>query len=108
MNGWFKCGTNFTSVSMECLSHLVRASIRRGQSLYFAILSNSQNSPPESSAAAGNVNTQAAAILRIVDICKPLLFAIIVPATPELSTWVVDTGKPNLSAARIDRKNVVY
>ena len=47
---------------------------------------NSQNSPPESSAAAGNVKTQAMAILRRVDHCSPLPLATIVPAMPELST----------------------
>jgi hypothetical protein len=45
-------------------------------------------------AAAGKVKTQAAAILRMVDHCSPLLLANMVPATPEESTWVVLTGKP--------------
>src|ERR1700739_2309455 len=61
----------------------------------------SQNSDPESNAATGNVNTHAAAMLRSVDICRPLRLAAMVPATPELSTWVVLTGKPKLSAAEI-------
>jgi hypothetical protein len=36
-----------------------------------------------------------------VESCSPLLFAAIVPATPELSTCVVLTGSPQLSAAKI-------
>src|ERR1700722_4367904 len=66
-----------------------------------AIELKAQNRHPDSSAAAGSVNTHAAAMLRIVDICSPLLSAAMVPATPELSTWVVLTGSPNRSAARI-------
>ena len=31
--------------------------------------------------------------------CSPEPFAAMVPATPEDSTWVVDTGKPYRSAA---------
>jgi hypothetical protein len=44
--------------------------------------------------AAGRVNTQADAMLRIVLHCRPEPFAAIVPATPLDSTWVVETGKP--------------
>src|ERR1700757_4964107 len=62
---------------------------------------NSANSRPDSSAAAGRVNTQAAAMFLIVENCSPLLFAAIVPATPELNTCVVLTGSPKLSAAKI-------
>ena len=43
----------------------------------------SQKRQPESSAAAGRVKTQASAMSRMVDICRPLLFAAMVPATPE-------------------------
>ena len=48
---------------------------------------------PDNSAAAGSVNTQPAAILRIVEKRRPLPFAAIVPATPELRMCVVLTGK---------------
>ena len=51
---------------------------------------------PESSAAAGSVKTQAAAMLRMVDSCRPLLLAAMVPATPELSTWVVTDRQPEV------------
>ena len=56
---------------------------------------------PESSAATGSVKTHAAAMLRMVEICNPLLLAAMVPATPELSTCVVETGRPKLSAAEM-------
>ena len=42
-------------------------------------------------------------MLRIVESCRPLLLAAMVPATPELSTCVVLTGKPKLSPAKIIR-----
>ena len=42
--------------------------------------------------AQGNVSTHAIKRLRIVFICTPEPFAAIVPATPEESTWVVETG----------------
>ena len=50
-------------------------------------------STAESRIEAGKVNTQAAARFRIVLHCRPEPFAAIVPATPEVSTWVVLTGK---------------
>ena len=53
-----------------------------------------QNSDPESMIAAGSVRTQAISMLKIVDHCSPELFAAMVPATPEESTWVVLTGQP--------------
>jgi hypothetical protein len=62
--------------------------------LYFTIELKSQKRPPESSAAAGKVKIQAIAMSRIVESCRPLLFAAIVPATPEESTCVVLTGRP--------------
>src|SRR5580658_2845393 len=68
---------------------------------YLAMELKSQKRQPESSAAAGRVKTQASAISRTVDICRPLLFAAMVPAMPELSTWVVLTGRPRLSAIQI-------
>src|SRR3954447_7332274 len=40
-------------------------------------------------------------MFRMVENCKPLLFAAIVPATPELNTCVVLTGNPQLSAAKM-------
>jgi len=38
-------------------------------------------------------------MLRIVDHCSPDPLAAMVPAMPEDSTWVVDTGSPYPSAA---------
>ena len=49
---------------------------------------------PDSVIAAGRVSTQAIAMLRIVDHCSPEPFAAIVPAMPDDSTWVVETGRP--------------
>ena len=46
----------------------------------------SQNNEPDSNAATGRVNTQAAAMFRRVDICNPLRLAAMVPAMPELKT----------------------
>ena len=40
-------------------------------------------------------------MLRMVAICRPEPLAAIVPATPDDSTCVVDTGRPNTSAAPI-------
>jgi hypothetical protein len=62
---------------------------------------NNQYKEPESSIAAGNVNTQAMSRLRIVAHCKPDLLATMAPATPDESTCVVETGKPYISAAPI-------
>jgi peptide/nickel transport system ATP-binding protein len=45
--------------------------------------------------------SQPAAILRTVDQRSPLPLALMVPATPELRMWVVETGSPNLSAAKM-------
>ena len=59
-----------------------------------AILLKRKKRQPESRAAAGRVKTQARAISRTVDICRPLLLAAMVPAIPELRTWVVLTGRP--------------
>ena len=47
---------------------------------------------PDNAIAAGSVSTQASAMLRTVDHCRPEPFAAIVPAMPDDSTWVVDTG----------------
>ena len=47
------------------------------------------------------MRTQAISRLRTVDICRPDLLAAIVPATPEESTCVVETGSPYISAAAI-------
>ena len=49
--------------------------------------------------AAGKVRIQASAMLRIVDHCSPDPLAAMVPAMPEDSTWVVETGRPYPSAA---------
>ncbi|MNH41855.1 hypothetical protein D3C79_1034320 [compost metagenome] len=37
--------------------------------------------------------------MRRVDICRPERLAAMVPAMPEDSTWVVETGRPKASAA---------
>jgi hypothetical protein len=58
------------------------------------MLENSQNRPPASRMAAGMVSTHASARLRTVDICSPDPLLAIVPATPDDSTCVVDTGNP--------------
>ena len=44
--------------------------------------------------AAGSVSIQAMSRLRTVAICRPEPLAAIVPATPDDSTWVVETGSP--------------
>ena len=54
----------------------------------------SQYSEPDNKIAAGSVSIQAISRLRMVDICSPDLLAAMVPATPDDSTWVVDTGNP--------------
>jgi hypothetical protein len=55
---------------------------------------NTRYNSPDNSIAAGSVRTQARAIFRKVCSCNPEPFAAIVPATPDDSTWVVDTGNP--------------
>ena len=62
---------------------------------------NNQNKPPARIIAAGKVSTHAISKLITVDFCRPALLATIVPATPYDNTCVVDTGKPNISAAAI-------
>src|SRR6516225_6888124 len=56
---------------------------------YVVNLLKNQYRTPDKTAAAGSVNTQASAISRSVEVCSPLLFAAIVPATPDESTFVV-------------------
>src|SRR5689334_17062399 len=53
----------------------------------------SQNNPADRATVAGRVNTQASRMVLTVPPCRPLLLATIVPATPEDSTWVVETGR---------------
>ena len=93
-----------------CAKHRKKASEYSGAFLlreykqpseFYATAGKARKAMPESSAATGSVNTQAAAILRRVDICSPLRLAAMVPATPELSTCVVLTGSPKLSAAKM-------
>ena len=48
----------------------------------------------------GRVSTRASARLRKVDIFTPEPLAAIVPATPEESTCVVETGRPETVCAR--------
>ena len=45
-----------------------------------------QNNPADNATVAGKVNTQANRIVRTVPPCRPLLFATMVPATPEDNT----------------------
>ena len=71
---------------------------KSGLRLAAAILLKSKKRQPESTAAAGRVKTQARAMSRMVESCRPLWLAAMVPATPELRTWVVLTGRPNPSA----------
>jgi hypothetical protein len=68
-------------------------------SRYFASVRKIMNNTPERAAAAGSVKTHAIAMLRTVLSCSQLLFAIMVPATPDESTCVVETGNPKPSAA---------
>ena len=53
----------------------------------------SQYRPADRPMAAGRVSTQAVRMLPTVPPCRPLLLATMVPATPEDSTWVVETGR---------------
>src|SRR5271168_1830174 len=62
---------------------------------------NNRKMPAASTIDTGSVNTQAIKMLLIVDICSPVLFAAIVPATPDDSTCVVLTGMPRMSAMPI-------
>jgi hypothetical protein len=63
----------------------------------YANIRNNIYKPPDSIIVAGNVKTQAKAILAMVLFCRFFtpFEATIAPATPDDSTWVVDTGKPN-------------
>ena len=53
-----------------------------------------QNRLPDKRIAAGSVRTHAISRLRTVALCRPDRRAAIVPATPDDSTCVVDTGSP--------------
>jgi hypothetical protein len=55
---------------------------------------NAQYRAPEMIIAAGSVSTQASAMLRTVESCSPEPLAAMVPAIPDDSTCVVDTGRP--------------
>src|SRR2546421_1747800 len=55
---------------------------------------NAQCNVPEITIAAGSVSTQARAMFRTVESCKPEPLAAIVPAMPDDSTCVVETGRP--------------
>ena len=57
--------------------------------------------PAPNSTQTGSVNTHASNRFRNVSICNPEWFAAMVPATPEESTCVVLTGRPNWSAPRM-------
>jgi hypothetical protein len=57
-------------------------------------LLNTKYSVPDNIMAAGNVRTHASAMLRRVTSWRPDPLAAMVPATPDESTWVVDTGNP--------------
>ena len=58
------------------------------------IIAQALASVPEMIIAAGRVSTHAMAMLRIVDHCSPDPFAAMVPAIPDDSTCVVETGSP--------------
>lgn len=47
--------------------------------------------------AAGSVSCHAIARLRTVDHCRPDPLAAMVPAMPDASTWIVETGRPSIS-----------
>gem|GEM_PF-4260931 len=68
---------------------------------YCTILLNSQKRNADSAAAVGSVRNQARAMLRMVRYCRPLPLAVIAPAMPELTTWVVETGRPRPVAPRM-------
>src|SRR6516164_1820425 len=53
-----------------------------------------QNRSADNPIDAGSVSTHAISRLRMVDICRPDLFAHMVPATPDDKTCVVLTGSP--------------
>ena len=55
-------------------------------------LDASQNNVADSAMVAGKVNTQAIRMVLIVPPCRPLLFATMVPATPDDKMCVVETG----------------
>lgn len=63
------------------------------------MLRNAQYSVPASTMDTGSVSTHAISKLRTVAHCNPDRLATMVPATPEESTCVVLTGRPNPSAA---------
>jgi hypothetical protein len=67
----------------------------------YSSFTNTRYSIPEMIIATGNVSTQASAMLRIVDHCSPDPLAAMVPAIPDESTCVVETGSPYPSAAAI-------
>ncbi|CAB3778041.1 hypothetical protein LMG28614_00525 [Paraburkholderia ultramafica] len=62
---------------------------------------NTQYKPAASAIDTGSVSTHARIRLRTVPHCRPEPLAAIVPATPDDSTCVVETGKPYMSAAPI-------
>ena len=62
----------------------------------------------DSSIAIGIVSTQAIRMFLIVPPCRPLRLATIVPATPDDSTWVVETGRPNRLAKPIAQLAVIW
>jgi hypothetical protein len=55
---------------------------------------NAQYKAPEMIIAAGSVSTHASAMLRTVESCSPEPLAAMVPAIPDDSTCVVETGRP--------------
>ena len=73
---------------------LIAASLCYIQSFIQRTLLNRTYKAADNIIAAGSVKTHASAMFLKVDICRPDPFAAIVPATPDESTWVVDTGNP--------------
>src|SRR5690606_41594714 len=67
-----------------------------------------ENSSADSSMLAGKVSSQASRMMRTVPLCRPLRLATMVPATPEDSTWVVETGRLKTLATPMAATAVIW
>ena len=97
--GFFRHGRAPSRPSTSCLTSGsdVDARHKAGHDVFLVtqkIFENTRYKHPDRIIAAGSVSTQASAMLRMVDHCSPEPFAAIVPAMPDDSTWVVETGRP--------------
>src|SRR5215470_13613741 len=81
-------------VRKSWLARHARRSFARVQKM----LTNNTNRLAESVMAQGRVRTQAISRLRTVSHCRPEPLTAMVPATPDDSTWVVETGSQKTSA----------